>query len=254
MGVKEQLAYLRSRLGEVENPPYSNHVAEWDIYHKNTGAPSYQGSFWCGALVVNGCYAGGFHAPANWISVAQIRLWGQTHGRWHTDLHQARPGDILCFKNDEHTETVEVNLGGGHVQTIGGNTSNHGYNPNGGGTYRNVRTSDVVAGFVRVFDGTPPSTPHPQPTPANPGKLVVDGNMGPKTWRALQEALGVPVDGIPGPITFRALQKHLGVPADGVLGPVSIKALQRHIGAVADGVWGYNTTRALQIALNHHHI
>lgn len=258
MGVQTQLAYLRSKLGETEKPPFSNHTPEWDIYSKNTGAPSYQGSFWCGALVVNGLYAGGFRCPANWISVRMIRLWAQAHGRWKTDLHQAQPGDVLCFKGDEHTETVEVNLGGGHVQTIGGNTSNHGYNPNGGGTYRNVRSGDVVAGFAVVHDITnghadePVSHVPPHPV-VNPGPLQVTGVMDTKTWMALQTALGVKADGDPGKITFRALQLFLKVRADGVIGPITIKALQKYVGAVADGVWGKETTKAVQLALNHHH-
>jgi peptidoglycan hydrolase-like protein with peptidoglycan-binding domain len=80
--------------------------------------------------------------------------------------------------------------------------------------------------------------------------LVVDGDFGPETTKAMQWKLGVTADGEFGPVTKEALQRYLHVPADGIIGPVTIKALQAHVGASQDGVWGSLTTEALQRALN----
>lgn len=96
-------------------------------------------------------------------------------------------------------------------------------------------------------------TPTPKPKPAarpKPKGLVVDGLLGPATYRALQKAVGSPADGIYGPATRRALQRHLKVAVDGIVGRVTIRALQRKVGASVDGIWGNETTRALQRALN----
>lgn len=255
MTVQTQLAYLVSKLGDVESPPGSNHVDVWDAYHQLTGAPDYQGSAWCGALAVVGCYHGGWPAPANFISVAAAHAWGNAQRRYVAGLDGIEPGDLLIFRGDEHISTCERVLEPGHIQDIGGNTSAAGYNPNGGGVYRNVRSSDVVAGYLRVHDLMPSTAPagrpaHPVATSA-PGHLAVDGQLGPKTWAAMQQSLAVkPVDGVPGPITYEALQRRLSVAADGICGPVTIRALQRRVGAAADGVWGPDTTRQLQKALN----
>ena len=89
------------------------------------------------------------------------------------------------------------------------------------------------------------------PVVASTGKLVVDGDFGPKTVAALQKACGVTADGVFGPNSKRALQSHLHVPADGDIGPITIKALQTRVHAAPiDGAWGPTTTRALQVALN----
>lgn len=100
-------------------------------------------------------------------------------------------------------------------------------------------------------DGTvvvkPKPTSKPKPKPKG---LVVDGLLGPATYRALQKAVGSPADGIWGPATRRALQRHLGVTVDGIVGRNTNRALQRKVGSPADGIWGRNTTKALQRALN----
>lgn len=112
----------------------------------------------------------------------------------------------------------------------------------------------VRANLPRVISAanagiTIPSQPQPVP-PAPNGKLVVDGDWGPNTTRALQRRLGVGVDGGFGPITTRALQKLLGVAADGIFGPISKRALQRHLGVTQDGIVGPITVRAMQTRLN----
>lgn len=85
---------------------------------------------------------------------------------------------------------------------------------------------------------------------ASATKLVVDGEWGGATTRALQKALGVAVDGEIGPITIKALQKALGVSQDGELGPITIKALQKVVGATQDGQLGSQTVMKLQTYLN----
>lgn len=82
------------------------------------------------------------------------------------------------------------------------------------------------------------------------GKLVVDGQWGSGTTRALQKALGVNVDGDIGPATISALQRKLGVSVDGQMGPATISGLQRLLKVTADGQLGPDTVRALQTYLN----
>jgi peptidoglycan hydrolase-like protein with peptidoglycan-binding domain len=92
--------------------------------------------------------------------------------------------------------------------------------------------------------------PVPAKPPAQPEKLVVDGEWGPATTKALQRKLGVEVDGELGPITIKALQKVLGQAEDGQIGPKTIKALQTNVGATVDGQLGPETIKKLQEFLN----
>jgi peptidoglycan hydrolase-like protein with peptidoglycan-binding domain len=92
--------------------------------------------------------------------------------------------------------------------------------------------------------------------------LVVDGDFGPATIRAVQRAVGVTVDGQWGPDSKRALQHHLnvwgnaGLVEDGSTGPATYRALQTFLNAMTgaglavDGAWGPGTVKALQNALN----
>lgn len=80
--------------------------------------------------------------------------------------------------------------------------------------------------------------------------LDVDGEWGPKTTKALQEALGIDGAGKFGEKTTKALQKKLGVTADGIFGPESKKALQKYLGVTVDGVVGPQTVKAMQKKLN----
>ena len=107
----------------------------------------------------------------------------------------------------------------------------------------------TLPGDAAPAPADPLVAPAPAPAPARAG-LVADGVLGPKTYRALQQWLGVPADGIWGPRSKRALQYRLGVKADGIIGPVTVRALQRLVGAPQDGVWGPRTTRSLQGYLN----
>jgi|GEM_PF-1634860 len=83
-----------------------------------------------------------------------------------------------------------------------------------------------------------------------PGRVDVDGQLGPQTIAFLQSRIGAGVDGQMGPDTISKLQARLGVHVDGELGPQTISALQARVGAKVDGDWGGETTRKLQEHLN----
>jgi peptidoglycan hydrolase-like protein with peptidoglycan-binding domain len=81
-------------------------------------------------------------------------------------------------------------------------------------------------------------------------KLVVDGQWGEATTRALQKNLGVAVDGILGAETIKKLQTVMGQTADGQMGQITVRALQMNVGSTVDGALGPNTIKALQEFLN----
>ena len=97
---------------------------------------------------------------------------------------------------------------------------------------------------------TPTPAPAPAPVPVQRQLLVVDGVLGPQTYRALQRVIGATPDGAWGPQSKRALQRWLGVTVDGIIGRQTVTALQQRVGAYADGIWGPATTKALQRYLN----
>lgn len=86
--------------------------------------------------------------------------------------------------------------------------------------------------------------------PKPKAKLVVDGDMGPATKRALQRALKVSADGIIGGGTIRALQRKVGAAVDGKWGKNTTKKLQKKLKVKQDGGMGPITIKALQRALN----
>src|SRR5699024_10781515 len=118
--------------------------------------------------------------------------------------------------------------------------------------------------------------PQPKPKPKPTGKLAVDGKLGPKTARGIQDDFGSTKHGRLGHSSWKAGQRPLKNPADGVIsnqsitasyvgsaitqgwdydgrnaaGSTFVKALQRLIGASDDGIWGRGTTRSLQTFLN----
>lgn len=87
-------------------------------------------------------------------------------------------------------------------------------------------------------------------TSVTPAWLVVDGDFGPKTTKALQWSLGLPQTGQFDLATRKALQRRLGVKDDGIIGPITTKALQHRVHATADACWGPQTTRRVQRRLN----
>lgn len=101
------------------------------------------------------------------------------------------------------------------------------------------------------------NTKNSKPTPPPPAKLNVDGLWGASTTKALQKALGVTQDGELGPKTYTALQKKLvaaghKIAVDGEFGPATIRALQIFLlgASKADGILGPETVKGLQRYLN----
>ena len=80
--------------------------------------------------------------------------------------------------------------------------------------------------------------------------IVVDGQWGPATTKALQANLGVTVDGELGPQTISALQAAIGATVDGAMGPNTARALQASLGVRQDGQLGPESIKALQALLN----
>ena len=58
---------------------------------------------------------------------------------------------------------------------------------------------------------------------------MVDGRMGPRTIKAIQQSVGVRPSGVIGDVTVRALQKYVGEREDGVLGRMTVSAIQRKL-------------------------
>jgi hypothetical protein len=124
----------------------------------------------------------------------------------------------------------------------------------GGGKIQQI--PGILAG---ITGGAVPIPPTPTPEPPA-GGLVVDGQWGPATTRALQTLLGTTVDGVishqwrkdgvnyPGLFSaqwdktqtgsnlIRAIQGVLGLPADGLCGGDTIRAIQQRMGTQVDGV------------------
>lgn len=108
------------------------------------------------------------------------------------------------------------------------------------------------------------------------GKLVVDGNGGVATIKAMQRFFGVTQDGVissqnknlkrfypafksvsysdkpKGSLTVEKLQRWLGISPDGILGKQSVMALQKKLGVKADGIFGPASMKAWQKYLNEH--
>lgn len=106
--------------------------------------------------------------------------------------------------------------------------------------------------FAPAAPAPAPATKMPIPSP----KLVVDGETGAKTYRALQATLAyrlnkaLYLNGSFDTATKKALQQYLKVTVDGDVGPKTVRALQKKVGVSQDGDWGPATTRALQKKLN----
>jgi GH24 family phage-related lysozyme (muramidase) len=113
--------------------------------------------------------------------------------------------------------------------------------------------------------------PEEPKAPAKPKPiLVIDGNLGSQTIKALQKELGVFQDGDLGPVTIKALQRYLnkkigddlkgdtleidgiGLYTDGETESRTTKVLQKYLGVSVDGIIApkdSETVRALQKAL-----
>ena len=128
---------------------------------------------------------------------------------------------------------------------------------NGGAATAATAPAKSAATVVAVSRSTAVSTVSRSTTRkaiAAPGKLAVDGAMGPLTTRAIQRWVGVAPDGLMGRTSTKALQRKVGATPDGVIGPLTTRALQISIGARQDGARHLSSTTvsALQTYLNSH--
>lgn len=95
---------------------------------------------------------------------------------------------------------------------------------------------------------TPAPTPTPAPAPEFPASwfLTESGKNSPGMRRAIQRMLratvapSLVVDGEWGPATIRAIQKWVKVTQDGKMGPATRKAVQRKVYVAATGVWAWD--------------
>jgi surface antigen len=184
--------------------------------------------------------------------------WFRQQGRWG---HTPTRGAIVFFDfpdsvhRIQHIGIVEKVLSNGYIQTIEGNTVSGRYGSQyaGGGVYRRVRSPRLVAGYGYPDYNGESSVRPMTPRAASRGErppLIVDGQWGAMTTRALQRWLGVEADGQIGPNTRKGLQRKLGLEPDGAWGRVTRKQLQKALGVSADGDWGKQTIKALQRKLN----
>lgn len=181
--------------------------------------------------------------------------WFQATGRWG---HTPRRGAIVFFNwpgdgvnRIQHVGIVERVLGDGRIQTIEGNTSSGvwGSQSHGGGVFRRIRSTRLVVGYGYPHYANERDV-RPLHTPGKHPPLIIDGQWGRNTTRALQRWVGVSDDGQIGPATRKGLQRKLGEDPDGVWGRVTRRELQRALNVAADGQWGKVTIRALQRKLN----
>ncbi len=270
--VLDVLNLARAQLQTVESPPNSNNT-KYGIWFGFNKVP------WC-AIAESWVYAHcGLADQYRFASVAASLDWARKNGKRTNDF---RPGYSACRINDGgdwgpgHTGIVEAEQGD-YVITLEGNTSpgSAGSQRDGGGYFRRKRLKSYWnKQCIRIDFKNVPQPPPPAPTPA--GGLVVDGDFGPNTVKALQRRLNetepgndLGVDGDMAQtvsnktVTFRGVKTNTGrylqqrlnwatgpVGIDGDVGQQTIRALQRYVGVGQDGEWGSNTTSALQRKLN----
>lgn len=185
-------------------------------------------------------------------------------------LAKARPGDIVSFdfgRMDAYRSHIGIveKVSGSNIICIEGNTTpdgKSGSQANGGMVCRKTRSYLSVCSAVRpAYSGAVP-VPVPKPDPVTT-PLTVDGIMGYQTKCRLQTWLNkngaeLVVDGDIGKNTVKALQKKIGVkPVDGKWGKHTSAVFQRYLNANGaklkdDGVFGTNSVKAMQRFLNNY--
>ncbi len=244
------LNIARSQLGYTEGPNNDNKFGRW--YGMNHVSYCDIWISWVAAMAGAEDIIGRFaYTPfhANWF---------KDRGQWG---HTPRRAAIAFFdfpdsvRRIQHVGFVESQRRNNRVVTLEANTGSgvFGSQSDGGGCFRRVRSSGLIVGYGYPAYGQEHSISRMSLDHAGRGSrppLIVDGQWGRNTTRALQRHLRVPDDGVIGPQTRRALQHMLGVREDGSWGRVTRRNLQRAVGATADGQWGPQTIRCLQRKLN----
>jgi CHAP domain/Putative peptidoglycan binding domain len=135
------LRTARSQIGYREGPNNANKYGA--AYGMNNVA-------WCQQFVWWVFRQAGAGAQMPKTAVTRVAYPWYRKNRAVVSLANARPGDVVWFdystalKPVSHVGIVEKNLGGGRIQTIEGNTNEAG-SRTGGGVWRKVRASNIVA-------------------------------------------------------------------------------------------------------------
>jgi hypothetical protein len=249
---KGMVAAMASLIGVGEETTNHNFLTRW--YADRMGT-AYRVCPWCDIAVSYAAAASG-----NTDATCGMHAWTVEHARafdsaglWNFGSAGIGVGDIVFFdwtgKQDiakiDHVGVVEYITTSGYIGTIEGNTDDV--------CKRRLRSPYYIAGYGRpAYDGTSSIT----------NALIVDGEFGPLTIKALQRQLNdalsisLDIDGEFGPLTKKALQRHLNAKlptnlmVDGIIGFWTTCALQRHVGTTVDSIWGKLTTKAIQRRLN----
>lgn len=272
-GAADLIATLTGQAGATEHPAGSNLTR----YGAATGV---DGVPWCAIFIgwglrQHGVDPAGFFGTTQWRYCPAIYQAARAAGRL-VPAEQARPGDIVLYRFSgpviQHVGVCLSNQPGARlITTIEGNTSagTSGSQDNGGGVYRRQRPYSLIAGVARPRYASAP-TSSTASTRTSPGRLAVDGDLGPATIRRWQQVMGTPVDGVistPRSSLVVAVQAHLnkvgckpplaldgaGIRQDG-RPTATIASLQRYLGIhPADGALDAPpspTVQALQQRLN----
>lgn len=192
-----------SQIGVHENAGRPNHIKYWaDL------KPEWQGANWCAAFVQwclkkNGMW---YNTPLPYFVPSYVQT-AKKMGTWKTG--GAKAGDLVIYdfgtSSAQHIGFFERYTHFG-IQTIEGNTSyfNSGSQNNGEGVYRKIRSSGIMGFVAMKYDAAP-----------KPGGrlLTTDGILDAGTVKVIQTWLKVVVDGDFGPITRRALKRRIGTNA-----------------------------------------
>lgn len=259
------LTTATSQIGTVETG--RNVVPYWPALGLPQGNTN--GWAWCAAFITWVYLQCGvdLRKELNWpYYCPYIVRWAKESGRWKTS--DPRPGDLVLYDFTgsgvaAHVGIHEATTLLGTFQAVEGNTSpgNTGSQANGGGVWRRYRSRGVILGWVDMS-----SLLEVAPPVVHRDLLAVDGSLGPKTLRALQTRLGVPVTGrisrrSPS-LTVRAYQRLLisrghTIAADGFglrpntgvrkVGPTwTIRAMQMDLGTTVDGYLSPEDSRAVR--------
>lgn len=139
----QTVALARSFKGISENPPYSNRVI-FSAWYGFAAA-------WCAMFVSYVLTHAGY--PFKNASVLSITNWAKDNGRFFTNKHDAKPGDLTIFwfsggpNRPNHIGMFTGLTSDGRVTNVEGNT---GSNNRDGGSVQERSRSTGVYGFVRM--------------------------------------------------------------------------------------------------------